>query len=68
MMNHYNLYCNDNLRYSPMRFIINFPSCEGRRAIEEMLIGSMRLRRLVTLRTAVGTLMTVTLPMPGGVH
>ena len=35
---------------------------------EELLIDSMRLRRLVTLRTAVGTLMTVPLPMPGGVH
>ena len=31
-------------------------------------IDSMRLRRLVTLRIAVGTLMTVPLPMPGGVH
>ena len=28
----------------------------------------MRLRRLVTLRTAVGTLMTVPLRIPGGVH
>ena len=35
---------------------------------EELLIDSMRLRRLVTLRTAVGTLMTVPLRMPGGVH
>ena len=35
---------------------------------EELLIDSMRLRRLVTLRIAVGTLMTVPLPMPGGVH
>ena len=33
-----------------------------------MLIDSMRLRRLVTLRIAVGTLMNVPLPMPGGVH
>ena len=33
-----------------------------------MLIDSMRLRRLVTLRIAVGTLMTVPLPMPGGLH
>ena len=35
---------------------------------EELLIDSMRLRRLVTLRTAVGTLMTGPLRMPGGVH
>ena len=35
---------------------------------EELLIDSMRLRRLVILRIAVGTLMTVPLPMPGGVH
>ena len=33
-----------------------------------MLIDSMWLQRLVTLRTAVGTLMTVPLRMPGGGH
>ena len=35
---------------------------------EELLIDSMRLRRLVTLRIAIGTLMTVPLPISGGVH
>ena len=35
---------------------------------EELLINSMRLRRLVTMQIAIGTLMIVPLPMPGGVH
>ena len=40
----------------------------GHHDSECLLIDSMRLRRLVTLRTAVGILMTVPLRMPGGVH
>ena len=35
---------------------------------EKLLIHSMRLRRLITLRIAVETMMTAPLSMPGGVH